>query len=143
MSILCSMIDMEQLLTEVLKSLDHNLAGNYNMGYLIVGRINLSRIERFESHQTKEFVHVHWDLVHDGVDDSHHGEHLSQVSLRVVVSIPNCDQGNKHAVKASLELIWRRINNRIKVLEHHEKHRGYYKHDQELNSNLFYLLINI
>ena len=98
MSILSSMINMEQLLTEVLKSLDHNLAGNDNMGYLIVRLINLSRIERFESHQTKEFVHVHRDLVHDGVDDRHHGEHLSQVSLRVVVSIPNSDQGNKHAV---------------------------------------------
>jgi hypothetical protein len=143
MSILSSMINMEELITEVLKSLDDNLASNDYMWYLSVRLINLSGIERFESHQTKEFVHVHRDLVHDGVDNRHHREHLSQVSLRVVVSIPNSDQGNKHAVQASLELIWRRIDNRIKVLKHHEKHRGYNKHDQQLNSNLFYLLIHI
>ena len=73
---------------------------------------------------------MHGDFVDDGVNDGHHGEHLSQVSLRIVVSISDSDQGNKHAVQASLELIWRRVDNWIKVLEHHEKHRGYDQHDQ-------------
>lgn len=116
------MINMKQLLAKVIKSLFDYLSSDDHMRHLIVRLVKSSCIERLESHKTEQLVHVHWNLVNNCVDDDHHCEHLAEVSLRVVVSISYRDQCHEHAVKACLELVWLRIDNRVEVLQHHEKH---------------------
>ena len=121
MSVLSSMVDMEELLTEILESLDDNLSCNDNMRYLIVRFVNLTSIEGFESHQPQKLIHVHWDLVHDCVNNGDHGEHLAKICLRIVVSIPDSDQCDEHAINASLKLVGLWVLDWIKVLKNHKQ----------------------
>ena len=129
-TILSSMIGVEQFLTEGLKSLNDDLACDNNVRNLRIGIIFLSCINRLQANESQQLCGVYRKRITDNIHNNNQDKDSSYLGYRVYISITHSHEGHKHKVDGGGEFVLAiTVLVDIKILDDHEKYRRGKKHD--------------